>query len=55
MPLHLQLWVQAALWPFGSIVGGHMVQCDTLERVCGGLSLEDRFFEIYKETAGDEE
>lgn len=39
----------------GVIVGGHMVQCDTLERVCGGLSLEDRFFEIYKETAGDEE
>ena len=39
----------------GVIVGGHMVQCDTLERVRGGLSLEDRFFEIYKETAGDEE
>ena len=39
----------------GVIVGGHMVRCDTLERVCGGLSLEDRFFEIYKETAGDEE
>ena len=39
----------------GVIVGGRMVRCDRLERVCGGLSLEDRFFEIYKETAGDEE
>ena len=39
----------------GVIISGKMVCCDTLERVCGGMSLEDRFFEIYKETGGDGE
>ena len=39
----------------GVIVNGRMTVCDTLERVCGGKNLEDRFFEIYKETAGDGE
>ena len=39
----------------GVIINGRMVVCDSLERVCDGLSLEDRFFEIYKETAGDGE
>ncbi len=39
----------------GIIISGRMIVCDTLERVCGGMSLEDRFFEIYKETAGDGE
>lgn len=38
----------------GVIINGRMIVCDTLERVCGGMSLEDRFFEIYKETVGDE-
>lgn len=39
----------------GIIISGKMIVCDTLERVCGGESLEDRFFQIYKETVGDEE
>ncbi len=39
----------------GVIVGGKMIVCDTLDRVCGGMSLEDRFFEIYKETVGEAE
>lgn len=39
----------------GVIISGRMIVCDTLERVCDGMSLEDRFFEIYKETAGDVE
>lgn len=39
----------------GVIIKGKMVLCDELERVKNGMSLEDRFFEIYKETAGDEE
>lgn len=39
----------------GVIVNGRTIVCDTLERVCGGKNLEDRFFEIYKETAGDGE
>lgn len=37
----------------GIIIDGQMVQCDTLSNVTRGESLEDRFFEIYKETAGD--
>ena len=39
----------------GVIISGKMVCCDTLEKVCGGMSLEDRFFEIYKETVGEAE
>lgn len=38
----------------GIIINGKMTVCDTLEKVAGGMSLEDRFFEIYKETVGDE-
>ena len=38
----------------GVIVGGKMIVCDTLDRICGDMSLEDRFFEIYKETVGNE-
>ncbi len=36
----------------GVIVNGRMVCTGSLEDVCNGLSLEDRFFQIYKETAG---
>ena len=39
----------------GIIISGKMILCDTLKNVCNGMSLEDRFFEIYKETAGDGE
>ena len=39
----------------GIIISGKMIVCDTLDRVCGGMSLEDRFFEIYKETVGEAE
>lgn len=39
----------------GIIISGKMIVCDTLERVKDGMSLEDRFFEIYKETVGDAE
>ena len=37
----------------GIIIQGKMVLCDTLANICGGKSLEDRFFEIYSEMAGD--
>lgn len=37
----------------GVIIDGKMILCDTLERVRAGESLEDRFFEIYKETVGE--
>lgn len=32
----------------GVIINGKMICCDSLEAICDGLSLEDRFFEIYK-------
>ena len=38
----------------GIIINGHMVACDTLPAVCGGMSLEDRFFELYKAHVGEE-
>lgn len=34
----------------GIIINGRMIQCDTLTAICDGMSLEDRFFEIYKQT-----
>lgn len=39
----------------GIVIDGRIVGCDTLERICDGLSLEDRFFEIYKTMKGDEQ
>ena len=37
----------------GIIVDGRMVLCDSLEAVTAGQSLEDRFFDLYKEVAGE--
>lgn len=37
----------------GIILNGHMAVCDSLEAVAAGKSLEDRFFELYEEKAGD--
>ena len=39
----------------GVIIDGRMTACGPLEEVCNGLSLEDRFFELYKEVKGGEE
>ena len=39
----------------GIIIDGRMIACGNLQEVCNGLSLEDRFFEIYKEVKGGEE
>ena len=39
----------------GIIIDGRMVCCDTLEGVRQGKSLEDRFFDIYRETVGEAE
>ncbi|WP_099205702.1 ABC transporter ATP-binding protein [Scatolibacter rhodanostii] len=36
------------------IINGKLITCDTLPNVMNGLSLEDRFFEIYSEMVGDE-
>ena len=39
----------------GIIINGEMVVCDALERVKDGESLEDRFFRIYQERAGEDQ
>ena len=39
----------------GIIIDGRMILCGTLVEVCDGLTLEDRFFELYKEVKGGEE
>lgn len=36
----------------GVIISGRAVASGTLEEVCKGMSLEDAFFELYKETVG---
>ena len=36
----------------GIIIDGQMTLCDTLQGICGGQSLEDRFFDIYKAKKG---
>ena len=36
----------------GIVINGKMVECDTLQNICGEKSLEDRFFEIYEEKVG---
>ena len=38
----------------GIIIDGKMTVCDTLENVCGGMTLEDRFFELYSAAMGEE-
>jgi sodium transport system ATP-binding protein len=39
----------------GIVIDGKMAVCDSLEKIVGVSTLENRFFEIYKETAGDAE
>ncbi|MBQ7316317.1 MAG: ATP-binding cassette domain-containing protein [Clostridia bacterium] len=37
----------------GIIIDGKMTVCDTLPNVCGNMSLEDRFFELYSAAVGE--
>ena len=36
----------------GIIIDGKLTHCDTLEAVCNGMTLEDRFFDIYQTEKG---
>lgn len=36
----------------GILIDGKLILCDTLEAVCAGQSLEDRFFALYAERTG---
>jgi sodium transport system ATP-binding protein len=37
------------------IIDGRLAACGTLDEVCNGVSIEDRFFDLYKEMKGGEE
>ena len=39
----------------GIIIDGRLTACGTLDEVCNGMNIEDRFFEMYKELKGGEE
>ena len=39
----------------GIIIDGRLVACGSLQEVCDGMTIEDRFFELYKEAKGGEE
>ena len=51
---HIFSLVEKVCDRIGIIINGKMVIDDTLKNVCGGKTLEDRFFEIYAETTGGE-
>jgi sodium transport system ATP-binding protein len=36
----------------GIVINGKMVECDALDAICAGKTLEERFFEIYEEKVG---
>lgn len=38
----------------GIIINGKMIKSDTLTEICGSRSLEDVFFDLYKEEVGEE-
>ena len=52
---HLFSLVERLCDRVGIIIDGRMIVCGTLDEVCNGMSLEDRFFEIYKEQKGGDE
>ena len=39
----------------GVIIDGRLVACGPLGEVCDGMTIEDRFFELYKEVKGGQE
>lgn len=39
----------------GIIIDGRLIACGSLTDICNGMTLEDRFFELYKEQKGVEE
>ena len=50
---HIFSLVESLCDRVGVIIDGKMAACGTLEEVCGGKRLEDRFFDLYAEKAGD--
>lgn len=50
---HIFSLVERLCHRVGVIIDGKLTVCDTLESVCDGMSLEDRFFEIYQSSQRD--
>jgi len=48
---HIFSLIEKVCDSIGIIINGQMVADDTLEKVCAGKSLEDRFFELHDEVA----
>lgn len=52
---HIFSLVESLCDRVGIIINGKMAACGTLDEVCGGRSLEDRFFDLYIEKVGEAE
>jgi sodium transport system ATP-binding protein len=52
---HIFSLVESLCDRVGIIINGNMAACGTLDEVCGEKSLEDRFFDLYVEKAGEAE
>ena len=50
---HIFSLVESLCDRVGIIIGGKMAACGTLDEVCGGKTLEDRFFDLYAEKGGE--
>lgn len=49
---HIFSLVESLCDRVGIIIDGKMAACGTLDEVCGGKTLEDRFFDLYVEKGG---
>lgn len=52
---HIFSLVESLCDRVGIIINGKMAACGTLDEICNGKSLEDRFFDLYVEKAGETE
>ena len=53
MSTHIFSLIEKICDRVGIIIDGSMAVCDTLDKIRDGKSLEDRFFDIYAERAGE--
>lgn len=51
---HIFSLVESLCDRVGILINGKMAACGTLAEVCGGQTLEDRFFDLYREKGGGE-
>ena len=53
MSTHIFSLIEKICDRVGIIINGKMALCDTLANITAEKSLEDKFFDIYLETAGE--